>query len=374
MRNALRIILLVSRLLFGATFLFSGFVKAIDPLGTAYKVSDYFEAFGIPTFDWLSVALAFILITAEFCIGFALFFNVQLKKASYLGLLFMLVMTPLTLYLAVENPVSDCGCFGDAVVLTNWETFYKNVFLCVLLAIVLCLQKNTRPWLSEWGSWLFITVSACISLGMCTYGYTHLPLIDFRPYKVGNNIQEGMLIPDDAPMDEYETTFIYAKDGVEKEFSLLNYPAQDSTWQFVRQESVLVKQGYVPPIHDFSIVTDQGDITDIVLETPGYTLLIISHKLEKADAQAISQVNNIANLFKQKGLPCYWLTSSYINDIEAYKQKYNIQVPFGATDDITLKTIVRSNPGLVLLQQGTVVAKWHSNTLPELSEIHQLIN
>ena len=109
MRNALRIILLVSRLLFGATFLFSGFVKAIDPLGTAYKVSDYFEAFGIPTFDWLSVALAFILITAEFCIGFALFFNVQLKKASYLGLFFMLVMTPLTLYLAVENPLDKLG-------------------------------------------------------------------------------------------------------------------------------------------------------------------------------------------------------------------------------------------------------------------------
>lgn len=374
MKNVWRILLLLSRLLFGATFLFSGFVKAVDPLGTAYKVSDYFEAFGIPTFDWLSVTLAFILIAVEFCIGFAIFFNVQLKKASLLGALFMLVMTPLTLYLAIANPVSDCGCFGDAVVLTNWETFYKNVVLCVLLALVIGLQKYTRPWLSEWGSWLFIAISALMSVGMCVYGYTHLPIFDFRPYKVGNNIQEGMLIPEEAPMDQYETTFIYAKDGVEKEFTLMDYPANDSTWVFVRQNSVLVKQGYVPPIHDFSIVTQQGDITDIVLETPGYTLLVISHKLEKANNSVVPQVNNILQELTKQGVPCYWLTSSYSNDVEAYKQKYNIQVPFGATDDITLKTIVRSNPGLVLLKQGTVVAKWHYNNLPQLSEIYQLIN
>lgn len=366
--------LLISRLLFGATFLFSGFVKAVDPLGTAYKITDYFEAFGIPSFDWLSIIFAFILITLEFCIGFAMFFNVKLKETSYLALLFMLVMTPLTLYLAIENPVSDCGCFGDAIVLTNWETFYKNVILCVLLLMVFVTQKVNRPWLSEWGCWLFLSIAAFISLGICTYGYTHLPFIDFRPYKIGNNITEGMQIPDDAPMDEYETTFVYAKDGIEKEFTLENYPADDSTWVFVRQNSVLVKQGYVPPIHDFSIVTEQGDITDIVLETPGYTLLVISHKLEKVATNAIPQVNQILSWAEQHDIACYWLTSSYQDQVDAFRQRYQVTVPFGAADDITLKTIVRANPGLVLLRQGTVVAKWHCNQLPELSEINQIIN
>lgn len=374
MKSTKGICLLFARLLFGATFLFSGFVKAVDPLGTAYKVTDYFEAFGVPTVDVLSIALAFLLITIEFCIGFAQFFNVKLKESSYVAALFMLVMTPLTLYLALENPVSDCGCFGDAIVLTNWETFYKNVVLCLLLLVVFITQRVNRPWLSEWGSWLFLAIAMLFSLGICTYGYTHLPFIDFRPYKVGNNITEGMQIPDDAPLDEYKTTFVYAKDGVEKEFSLENYPAEDSTWTFVRQNSVLIKQGYVPPIHDFSIVTDQGDITDIVLETPGYTFLVVSHKLEKANLNAVPQVVQIISWAKNKGIPCYWLTSSYQEQVDDFKQKYNISIPFGATDDITLKTIVRANPGLVLLNQGTVVAKWHCNQLPDISEINQIIN
>lgn len=374
MKKTSKILLLIARLLFGATFLFSGFVKAVDPLGTAYKVTDYFEAFGIPSFDVLSVILAFLLITAEFCIGFSIFFNVKLKWASVLATLFMLVMTPLTLYLAIENPVSDCGCFGDAVVLTNWETFYKNVVLCVLLGIIWCTQKYAYPWLSEWGSWLFIGISVFISLTICTMGYVRLPFIDFRPYKVGNNITEGMQIPEDAPLDEYETTFVYAKDGVEQAFTLENYPADDSTWVFVSQKSVLVKQGYVPPIHDFSVVTDDGDITDVVLETPGYTLLVISHKLEKADQGAIQSIKEIIASLKSKQVPCYWLTSSYSEDVEQFKEQYQLDVVFGATDDITLKTIVRANPGLVLLNQGTVVAKWHHNHLPDISEIYQLIH
>lgn len=398
MNKVYKIIQLIARLLFGATFIFSGFVKAIDPLGTAYKVADYFEAFGMPiTADWITVFFAFLLITVEFCIGTMMFFNVKLKLASILGTLFMVVMTPLTLYLAIENPVKDCGCFGDAIVLTNWETFYKNVALCVLLAIIFFTQKLIcpsrkkikfsytgggiffsnkygQPWLSEWGSWVFIGISAMISIGMCTYGYTHLPLIDFRPYKVGANIIEGMQIPEDAEHPEYDVKFIYAKDGVEKEFNMENAPYEDSTWVFVEQKSVLIKEGYVPPIHDFSIVTEDGDITDYVLETPGFTLLVISPKLEKADEDAVVEVKDIITSLTEKDIPCYWLTSTYAEDVEKFKEKYQLGIPFGATDEITLKTIVRANPGLVLLKEGTVVAKWHHNHLPEISEIYQFIH
>lgn len=367
--------LLIARLLFGATFLFSGFVKAVDPLGTAYKVTDYFEAFGIPSADALSVVLAFLLITIEFCIGFAFFFNVKLKESAWVAGLFMLVMTPLTLYLAIENPVSDCGCFGDAVVMTNWQTFYKNVVLCALLLVVCLSIKGNRPWLSELGSWLFLSIAALISLGICTYGYTHLPFIDFRPYKVGNNISEGMSVPYDAPLDEYKITFVYEKDGKQKEFAFEDYPADDSTWVFVCQKTELISQGYVPPIHDFSIVTEEdGDITDIVLDTQGYTLLVVSHKLEKIKTAAIPAVKSILEALAAKNIPCYWLTSTYTDEVQTFKEQYDIHVPFGATDDITLKTIVRANPGLVLLRRGTVVAKWHCNQLPEISEIYQIIN
>jgi hypothetical protein len=221
---------------------------------------------------------------------------------------------------------------------------------------------------------VFVGISAGMSIGMCTYGYTHLPLIDFRPYKVGANIIEGMKIPEDAEQPEYEVKFIYAKDGVEKEFTMENAPYEDSTWVFVEQQSVLIKEGYVPPIHDFSIVTEDGDITDYVLETPGYTMLVISPKLEKADEDAVVLVKELIASLTKKDIPCYWLTSTYIENVEKFKEQYQLDVTFAATDEITLKTIVRANPGLVLLKEGTVVAKWHHNHLPEISEIYQLIN
>ena len=183
-----------------------------------------------------------------------------------------------------------------------------------------------------------------------------------------------MSIPEDAPLDKYETTFFYEKDGVEKAFTLDNYPAEDSTWTFVRQESKLIEQGYVPPIHDFSIVTEDGDITDIILEDAGYTLLIISHKVEKASTKNIKCIKSTIANAKKAGANVIWLTSSYTDEIDNFKAKYGINDTFGATDDITLKTIVRSNPGLVLIKDANIIEKWHHNSLPTKDELNQLIN
>ena len=160
-------ILLIARIIFGLVFLFSGFVKAVDPLGTAYKISDYLEAFSLTSLDFLAFPASLLLIATEFTIGFNILFNVHLKASTWVASLFMLVMTPVTLYLAISNPISDCGCFGDAIVMTNWQTFYKNVALCVVLAIILCLQKRSHPWLSEWGSWLFIGIAVGAFASLC---------------------------------------------------------------------------------------------------------------------------------------------------------------------------------------------------------------
>ena len=367
-------ILLIARIIFGLVFLFSGFVKAVDPLGTAYKISDYLEAFSLTSLDFLAFPASLLLIATEFTIGFNILFNVHLKASTWIASLFMLVMTPITLYLAISNPISDCGCFGDAIVMTNWQTFYKNVVLCIILAIIALLQNHTRPWLSNWGAWIVTLLPILISFGISIYCYNLLPIIDFRPYKIGNNIIEGMQIPEDAPLDKYETTFFYEKDGIEQAFTLDNYPAEDSTWTFVRQESKLIEQGFVPPIHDFSIITEDGDITDLILEDAGYTLLVISHKVEKASTKNIKCVKSTIANAKKAGANVIWLTSSYSDDIEKFKSEYGINDTFGATDDITLKTIVRSNPGLVLIKDATVIEKWHHNSLPTKDKLNQLIN
>ena len=367
-------ILLIARIIFGLVFLFSGFVKAVDPLGTAYKISDYLEAFSLTSLDFLAFPAALILIATEFAIGFNILLNVHLKATTWIAGIFMLVMTPITLYLAISNPISDCGCFGDAIVMTNWQTFYKNVVLCVVLAIIALLQNQSRPWLSNMGASIVTLLPILISFGISIYCYNLLPILDFRPYKKGNNIIEGMQIPEDAPLDKYETTFFYEKDGVEQAFTLDNYPAEDSTWTFVRQESKLIEQGFVPPIHDFSIVTEDGDITDLILEDAGCTLLVISHKVEKASTKNIKCVKSTIANAKKAGANIIWLTSSYSDDIDEFKTQYGIDDTFGATDDITLKTIVRSNPGLVLIKDATIIEKWHHNSLPTKDELNQLIN
>lgn len=360
-----RVVQTICRWFIGIVFLFSGFVKAVDPIGTNYKICDYLEAFGLPELSVLALPVAFLMIMVEFTIGFNMIFSLKLKVTAIVTALFMAVMTPLTLYLAIANPVSDCGCFGDAIVITNWQTFWKNVVIDFFLVLLFFTLKYNRPRLTDAGQWICMMLPLFCCLGLELYCYNHLPIIDFRPYKVGNNIQELMVIPDDAPVDKYNTTFVYSKDGVEKEFSLSDAPFEDSTWVFVRQNTELVERGYVPPIHDFSIIVDgDNDITDIVLDRDGYTLLVISSKLETVDSKGFKRINEISRWAEGRDIPVYWLTASFHSVIEEFVEKNGVTCTMGQTDEITLKTIVRSNPGLVLLNKGTVIKKWHVNDLP----------
>jgi len=299
-------ILLVSRVLLGIVFVFSGFVKAVDPLGFNYKIEDYLIAFGWDMFLPLTFIMAVGLSCLEFVIGANLLLGANVKITAPFALLFMIFMTPLTLYLAINNPVTDCGCFGDALVISNWQTFYKNVILAAVAICVFVLRKEGRQVIKNRTQWLLTAFSGVFIVLFSLHCYYNLPIFDFRPYKVGHNIVEGMTVPHNAPQDVYKTIFVYEKNGKKKEFTLENFPDGDSSWTFVKQQSTLIEKGYEPPIHDFTIETeDDGDITSEVLRNKGYTFLLISSKLSEANLSNQDKINRIYQFAQNNGYGFY---------------------------------------------------------------------
>lgn len=351
--------------LLGITFIFSGFVKAVDPLGTVYKIEDYLMAFGGWFTDLMPLAgtAAVALIALEWTLGVCMLFNVRTSITAWLSLAFYLVMTPLTLWIALTNPVSDCGCFGDAIVLTNWQTFWKNVVLLTLVIVLLGCKKFIPQLLSWWGELVVLLLALGASATIMAYSYTHLPPMDFRPYKVGNHIPTLMEVPDGAPVDEYAITLIYEKDGIEQEFTLENYPKGDSTWTFVDQQSVLIKKGYEPPIHDFEILTmNFEDITYDILESEEPITLITMYDLNKTNRTQAAKLTGIYHACMERGEQCYFLTGSGEEQIYAFGEEIGMDIEtiestFCTIDPVTLKTIVRANPGLFIVQNGTILEK-----------------
>ena len=359
----------ISRIIVGIVFIFSGFVKAIDPLGSTYKFTDYFEVFGMEFLSLIALPLAIILSSLEFVIGFSLLFSTRKKLTVWALMLFMSFFTILTFILAIFNPVTDCGCFGDALIMTNWETFFKNVFLMIFTIILLLNKDKFEISWSAKKQWMLISTPLILSILLSVYCYNNLPIIDFRPYKIWTYIPEKMMIPDNAPRAEYETSLIYTKDGIEKEFSIENFP--DSTWEWVSTENKLISEGYVPPIHDFTISTFEGnDITEIVLNDNKFTFLLIAYDINKSSIKNIDAINKLAQFAVESGRGNFiCLSSSIDSEIETFKDATQAPFTFFKTDEITLKTIIRSNPGLVLLKKGTILGKWHHNNIPSLNEI-----
>ena len=364
---AIGVITTVCRFVLAVVFIFSGFVKAIDPLGTQYKIQDYLDAFG-----WTGVFPEFVPFVAsallgmlEFCLGVYLFFGIRRIIAPRAVVAVMAVMTPLTFWLAWDHPVSDCGCFGDALVLTNWETFGKNVVLLAMSLVVLKWRRRLFPLATTRFDWLIALYGFLYILCMTVYCYRHLPVFDFRPYYVGADIRQGMSIPAGEEPTEFETRFVLQKDGVEKEFTLENYP--DSTWTFVDSKTVVKKQGYEPPIHDFSMIRydDGEDITEQVLADEGYTFLLVAHQLGQANQSRMDLINELYDYCLEYGYAFYCLTSSSDEDILKWQEDTGAEYPFCLMDNITLKTMVRFNPGLMLLKKGTVVGKWSIIDIPD---------
>ena len=363
----------VCRFLLAIVFISSGFIKANDPTGTFYKLQEYFEAFGIGDKlpFYYPFVMAIVLGVIEFALGIHLFFGINRKRASQIALLFMAFMTPLTLWLAIANPISDCGCFGEAITLTNWETFFKNLVFLVAAIFIVKWNKQLVKLVSVRFDWLVALYGVVFIILFSIYTVRLLPIFDFTPYRIGGSIKDAMEIPEGKTPPVYETLFTYEKDGQEKEFTIEDLPT-DGSWTFVKSKTVIKEEGYIPPIQDFSITlqSDGTDVTYDVLDDDGYTFLLVAPYLAHADDSNIDLVNEIYDYSVANGYGFLCVTCSSDNDIENWQEYTGAEYPFAIMDETPLKTMVRSNPGLILLRNGKVYGKWSCNNLPDEYELN----
>lgn len=369
----MRLVKNLCRIIVGIVFIYSGFVKGIDPLGSDYKFTDYFNAFGMGWMNATTLFFSFALSLTEFLIGIALLFNLWVSRMAWGSLLFMAFFTPLTLVLALTNPVSDCGCFGDAMILTNWQTFWKNIILLLLAIMIFMYRKEYKSSLPLVGQFSFLALAGAGMLCLSVYCYRHLPVLDFRPYAVGKNITEGMRLPEGAEPDQYEVTLKYKnkQTGEVQSFTEENYPWQDTlNWEYESSSERLVKKGYITPIHDLVIEHPTlGNITEEILEDDNHTILAVAYNLTQSDVQYQPAINRLAEYAKEKGIRFYGLTSSSERDIEAYKKRNHVPYEFCTADEIQLKTMIRSNPGVIILREGTILDKWAGKDVPNVKEL-----
>ena len=361
----------VCRFVLAATFIFSGYVKAIDPLGTLYKLKDYAAAMSLNGLlpDWALVGVAIALGALEFALGVFMLFAVRRHVVSRITLAFMAAMTVLTLWIFVADPVKDCGCFGDALKLTNGETLLKNIVLSACAALVAWRPVDMARFISRSNQWIVRYYTVAYIVITSVYCLYTLPIFDFRPYHVGMNIKQGMEIPEGAEQPEFESTFLLRKNGETREFTLDNYP--DSTWEYVDTRTVQTKKGYEPPIHDFALTScDTGeDITEQVLTKKGYTFLLVSPRLAVADDSNFGDIDQIYEYAEENGIDFYCVTASANNEIERWRDLTGAEYQFCNADETTLKTMIRSNPGLMLLKDGTIIGKWSHNALPQTDDL-----
>lgn len=369
----MRLVKNLCRIIVGIVFIYSGFVKGIDPLGSDYKFTDYFNAFGMGWMNATTLFFSFALSLAEFLIGIALLFNLWVSRMAWGSLLFMFFFTPLTLVSALTNPVSDCGCFGDATLLTNWQTFWKNIILLLLAIMIFVYRKEYKSSLPLVGQFSFLALTGAGMLCLSVYCYRHLPVLDFRPYAVGKNITEGMRLPEGTEPDQYEVTLKYKnkQTGEVQSFTEENYPWQDTlNWEYESSSERLVKKGYITPIHDLVIEHPTlGNITEEILEDDNHTILAVAYNLTQSDVQYQPAINRLAEYAQEKGIRFYGLTSSSERDIETYKKRYHVPYEFCTADEIQLKTMIRSNPGVIILREGTILDKWAGKDVPDVKEL-----
>ncbi|MBO4802033.1 MAG: DoxX family membrane protein [Bacteroidaceae bacterium] len=319
------IVVNMCRLLVSGTFVFSGMVKLIDPTGTQYKIEDYFTALGLATSadSLLPIVLAVVLALLELCLGVYLFFGIRRRVTTHFLLAFMILYSPLTLWLAISNAVADCGCFGDAVKLTNWQTFWKNAALLVMTTIVWWRGNLLTRFISESAQWIISLYTILYGLFIAAIGLYLEPVMDFRPFHIGQHIPSAMAWPED--------------------------PSEQ------------------PEILDFDI---EGEITaDELLTDTSYVFLLISPYLEKADDSDFERINSTYDYARRHGYRFLSLTASSPEVIRRWQDLTGAEYPFAFMDELTLKTIARRNPALVLLHGGTIVAKWPAAVIPDEAEL-----
>lgn len=374
----------ISRFILGITFLFSGFVKAVDPMGSAYKIQDYLIAFGLDSLTSLALPVSIALCVLEFTLGAFMFLGIYRRIASILMLIVMVFMTILTLYLAIANPVSDCGCFGDFLIITNWQTFYKNIVLLLCSLITFLYFYRITNFFTGKFYWIIGIFTIFYILSFSIYNSYYEPIFDFRPYKIGANLAELTSV-EDGKGDVYENIFVYEKDREKKEFTEQNYPWQDSTWRFVEMTTKLVKEGDKAEIVDFKIselffnqdkteVEYEDDITNTILADTGYVFLMNAYSLENANVAFLSKFEDIQNYANDRHYKFYCLTASTTDQIIEWENINTFNFTYCHVDERVLKTMSRSNPSLLLLKDGVVINKWSGAKTPKENILNKPLN
>jgi uncharacterized membrane protein YphA (DoxX/SURF4 family) len=368
----------VCRILVGLLFIFSGLIKINDPLGFSYKLEEYFEVFHIGFLNSLALSLAIILCSLEIILGFALLIGVRAVSVAWGLLLLIIFFAFLTFYSAYFKVVQTCGCFGDAIPLTPWQSFSKDLVLLSLIIILFINRKTLRPLFSKKMGDNLLIASVVVAIGIGLYTYNFLPVIDFLPYKVGANIPDEMNTPPNAKPDEYWITYHLKnkKTGETKVMNDKDYLKsniwKDNNWTIAgAPEQVLVRKGFTPKIIDLSIQDAFGNsYTKELLSSPFYNLIIVAYDLDHTDVQAIGRLNALAaNLAQNFNTRTVLLTSNSAKDAEAFSKTNHLVMDIFYADGVPLKTMVRANPGIFLMKGGTVIAKWHYHSMPKYEDL-----
>jgi uncharacterized membrane protein YphA (DoxX/SURF4 family) len=368
----------IIRFLTGGLFIFSGLIKANDPLGFGYKLEEYFVVFGTEFISPLATGMAIAICVLEVVLGMALWMGWKARAVIWWLLAMIIFFTFLTFWSAWFKVVTDCGCFGDFIHLTPWQSFSKDVVLLLMIGVLALNRKAIRPWGPAFLGPFMVGLTAMASMGFAFYTWNNLPCMDFRPYAVGKNIPEGMAIPEGAPRDVYKDIWSYRVDG-----KVGTYTTEQAPWditqangekaEYVDRQTELVSKGYVPPIHDFVISDLNGNAyTDDFLQAE-HCLLVISPFLDKASVDAWIKVSAALAWAGSRDVRIAILTGSGKDQIEAFMSRYNAsQWPFYQCDGTVLKTMMRSNPGLMVLRKGTVRALYPSRTFPDANALAAL--
>lgn len=362
----MKAIVFISRILVGGLFIFSGLIKLNDPVGFSFKLEDYFapDVLNLEFLVPYALAIAIFVVIYEVLLGVMVIIGYAKSFTVWSLLLMIVFFTFLTFYSAYFNKVTDCGCFGDAIKLTPWESFIKDVILLVFILILFFGQKYITPLIKS-SKLKFIVVGTFLFCVFITYQVlNHLPYIDFRAYKIGNNIQEAMSIPPDAPKAIYEYSWKFNHNGEEKIVKTFGeYPAVEG--EFISVDTKKISDGYIPPILDFTIESRDEIVTDEILNIEKLVMVVV-YNVERSNPKGFLNIKKITDEALQKGYTVIGLSASMGRPVENLKKEHDLNFEFYFSDQTVLKTIVRSNPGILELQKGTIKQKLHWNDAPDL--------
>jgi len=364
----MKYLLWLLRIIVGVLFIFSGLIKANDPLGLSYKMNEFFEVWNMTGLMSWSLALSVLMIGFEIIAGIALLLGASFRIFSFLLLLLTGFFTFLTAYVYLTDKIKECGCFGDCIKISNAETFWKDVILLALVLVLFAFRKRIKPIFPGKTTSVLMVLVFIFAFGIQWYTLHYLPVYDCLPYKVGNNIWQKMQPPPGSTPDVYKSMLVYEKDGVQKQFTQENYPWQDSTWKFVKMENTLVKKGNAEiAIKDF-VISDyqQNDYTQQVLTSKGDCFLLFIKDVHSASTEHLDRIRHLIQAANQHNVPFYVLCASRQSDAEAFAHQNQLEGAQFLSIDVTVcKTAMRTNPGLMWLTDGTIRHKWSYKSYPQ---------